>query len=70
MNVRRSFGESGMGTGLQSVMEDAESLYTSRLYAVGGRMYSLQVVHPKAQDHAAEIARFFDTFKVSGKPGA
>jgi hypothetical protein len=57
-------------TGLESVMENAESLYTSRLYAVGGRMYSLQVVHPKVQDHAAEIVRFFDSFKVSGKSGA
>ena len=36
--------------GLASVIENSSDLYTSRLYAVAGRMYSLQVNHPKSQD--------------------
>jgi hypothetical protein len=52
--------------GLASVMESPSGLCTSRLYAVGNRMYSLQVVHPKGQDHAADIAKFFDSFTVLG----
>jgi hypothetical protein len=51
--------------GLASVMENESGMYTSRLYNVGTRMYSLQVVHPKGQDRSADIAKFFDSFKVS-----
>ncbi len=52
--------------GLESVMENAASVYKSRLYAVGGRMYSLQVIYPKGQDRSAEITKFFESFEVSG----
>jgi hypothetical protein len=51
--------------GLASVMVNSDDLYTSRRYAAAGRMYLLQVKHAKSQDHAAEIARFFDSFKLS-----
>ena len=51
--------------GLASVMVNWDDLYTSRRYAAAGRMYLLQVKHAKSQDHAAEIARFFDSFKLS-----
>jgi hypothetical protein len=51
--------------GLASVMENSAERYTSRLYAVAGRMYSLQVKHPKSQDNAADVTKFFDSFKVS-----
>jgi hypothetical protein len=51
--------------GLSSVIENSSDLYTSRLYAVAGRMYSLQVKHAKSQDTTADITRFFDSFKFS-----
>lgn len=54
--------------GLESVAEDAVSLWTSRVYAVGGRMYTLQVVHPIHENHAADIAKVFNSFTVSGGP--
>jgi hypothetical protein len=56
--------------GLASVMENADERYTSRLYAVAGRMYSLQVKQPKNQDNAADVTKFFDSFNVwnSSKP--
>jgi hypothetical protein len=56
--------------GLASVMENADDRYTSRLYAVAGRMYSLQVKQPKNQDNAADVTKFFDSFNVwnSSKP--
>lgn len=52
--------------GVESVMENAAGLYTARLYAVGGRMYTLQVTQPKNQDHQADTAKFFDSFAVEG----
>jgi hypothetical protein len=52
--------------GLASVMENATSSYTSRLYAVDGRMYSMQVVSPKGQDHTADAKKFFDSFEFAG----
>ncbi len=53
--------------GLASVMGNDSSLYTSRLYAVGGRMYSLQVMHPKSQDLTADAKKFFDSFALAAK---
>ena len=47
-------------------MENAASVYTSRLYAVDGRMYSTQVVYPKSEDHSADAKKFFDSFTVTG----
>jgi hypothetical protein len=51
--------------GLASVIEDSADVYTSRLYAVGGRMYLLQIKHAKRRNRAANIWRFFDSFTVS-----
>lgn len=36
--------------GLASVIENSADVYTSRLYAVGGRMYSLQIKHAKGRN--------------------
>ena len=46
-------------------MENSSDLYTSRLFAVAGRMYSIQVQHPKSQDNAADVKKFVESFKVS-----
>jgi hypothetical protein len=56
--------------GLASVMVNAAEIYTSRLYAVAGRMYSLQVKRPKSKDNEADVTKFFESFKIpdSTKP--
>ncbi len=51
--------------GLASVIEDSADVYTSRLYAVGGRMYLLQIKYAKRRNRAADIWTFFDSFTVS-----
>jgi hypothetical protein len=51
--------------GLASVIEDSADVYTSRLYAIGGRMYLLQIKHARRRNRAADIWRFFDSFTVS-----
>jgi hypothetical protein len=51
--------------GLGSVMETSAELNTSRLYAVAGRMYSLQVRQTKSQNNAADASKFFDSFKIA-----
>lgn len=56
--------------GLESVIEDGQFAYAGRLYAVDGRMYTLQVIYPKSEDHAADIAKFYDSFQVTNGPAA
>ena len=50
--------------GLASVFENSADVYTSRLYAVGGRMYLLQIKYPKRRNRAVDIWTFFDSFRV------
>jgi hypothetical protein len=52
--------------GLASVMENATHRYSGREYAVDGRrVYALQAGHALNEDHAADIKKFFDSFKIS-----
>jgi hypothetical protein len=51
--------------GLASVMEDSVNVYTSRLYAVEGRIYSLQIKYAKSRNWSADNWKFFDSFKIS-----
>jgi hypothetical protein len=57
--------------GLASVIENSERRYHGRQYAVGTRVYALQVEHRRNEDHAADIQKFFDSFKTtdSAAPG-
>ncbi len=52
--------------GLASVMENSTHRYCGRQYAVDGRrVYALQAGYARNEDHAADIKKFFDSFKIS-----
>lgn len=51
--------------GIASVMENSSFVINGREYAVGSRVYTLQVGYMKGQDHEADVRKFFDSFKIS-----